>query len=195
MSEIIMNVKILEEAGYIPAMLGLSLSYNVDESNMHNVSMKLADKDLGHNKFLEFIEVWLDVSAPLYWWIEADTYRLSSKQSESTMHTLIKNIKNLTPEEFCEKFEPGTMGVDQSKDLYDKITNITDPTEQLIKAKQLLPSSFIQRRIWKMSYKTLRNIIMQRKNHRLPHWKKFVTDVLNQVKYREYFEERKNNVS
>lgn len=195
MSEIIMNVKILEEAGYTPAMLGLSLSYNVDESNMHNVSMKLADKDLGHNKFLEFIEVWLDVSAPLYWWIEADTYRLSSKQSESTMHTLINNIKKLTPEQFCKKFEPGTMNEYKVNEIYNELDGLSSETEKLIKAKQLLPSSFIQRRIWKMSYKTLRNIILQRKNHRLPHWKKFVTDVLSQVKHPEYFEERKNNVS
>ncbi|MCK9240314.1 hypothetical protein [Desulfocurvus sp.] len=52
---------------------------------------KLAPLDKGHNKVLESMCVWLDVRMPRYWWQEFDTYRVGvTKQSESTMHILIR---------------------------------------------------------------------------------------------------------
>lgn len=77
------NIEILNESGYEEAMLGLSLSFNQPVSNMKGVSDRLYDKDGGHNKFLESVCVWLDITMPRYWWSEADTYRISvTKQSE-----------------------------------------------------------------------------------------------------------------
>ena len=58
--------------------------------------------------------------------------------------------------------------------------------EVLLKIKKKLPEGFLQRRMWKMSYKTLRNIILQRHNHVLPHWPKFIEDVLKQVDHPEF---------
>jgi len=65
---------------------------------------KLYNKDGGHNKFLEMIYVWLDVIAPRYWWQEADTYRISTKQSASTMHTLHK--EEFTQNNFQYSIQP-----------------------------------------------------------------------------------------
>ncbi len=85
-----MLISILREAGYDEAILGLSLSYGTDIDTAKETAKRLAPKDGGHNKFLESIYLWLDITAPRYWWQEADTYRLSTKQSESTMHTILR---------------------------------------------------------------------------------------------------------
>lgn len=77
------NIEILNESGYEEAMLGLSLSFNQPVSNMKGVSDRLYDKDGGHNKFLESVCVWLDITMPRYWWQEFAEYRVGrSSQSE-----------------------------------------------------------------------------------------------------------------
>jgi len=82
-----MRIQVLEESGLSHALLGLSLNKNQPLDNMLTLSDKLASKDGGHNKFLESIAVWLDITAPRYWWSQLDTYRAGvTKQSESTMH-------------------------------------------------------------------------------------------------------------
>jgi len=81
-----MHTRVIKEAGYEEALLGLSLSFNADLERMPKRAEKLAPLDKGHNKCLESIAVWLDVRAPRYWWQEYDTYRVGvTKQSESTM--------------------------------------------------------------------------------------------------------------
>lgn len=98
---------VIEEAGFLPAIYGLGLSYGLTNNipykefikdkelinRLSNVAVKLSTKDGGHNKFLESIKIYLIVNAPRFWWSEADTYRLSTKQSASTMHTLVKEVK------------------------------------------------------------------------------------------------------
>ncbi len=75
-----MKTKLLHEHGSQEALLGLSLSYD-SEPNI-KVANQLAHKQGGHNKFLESIVVWLDITAPRYWWQEFDTYRIGiTKQS------------------------------------------------------------------------------------------------------------------
>ena len=91
---VFMNVKVLEEAGYESAMKGLSLNKKKNPEDMGKVAFRLSHYDCGHNKFLESLKVWLEVTAPRYWWSEADTYRLTTKQSNSTMHTLLQEIIN-----------------------------------------------------------------------------------------------------
>ena len=86
-----MHIAIPKEAGYEEAILGLSLNKNQPIENMPNVLRRLAHKGGGHSKALESICVWLDITAPRFWWAEFDTYRVGmTKQSQSTIHTLIK---------------------------------------------------------------------------------------------------------
>lgn len=179
-----MEIKILKEAGYNNAIIGLKLSYDTSINRAIEVSKKLYNKDGGHNKLLEMIYMWLDITAPRYWWIEADTYRLSTKQSESTMHTLAR--KELTQDDFempILKEYLDYLNIKRSKVLSKEIS--------LEELKNDLPEGFLQRRIWCVSYKTLRNIISQRKAHKLKGWKKFCKYVLFNAKYNYFLDDLK----
>jgi len=92
------SAKVILEAGYEPAMIGVSLSWASNVERAKQIAPNLAHKQGGHNKFLESIMIWIDTDFPRDLWSEADTYRISTKQSESTMHTLSK--RHLTQEDF-----------------------------------------------------------------------------------------------
>lgn len=169
---------VIEEAGHSSAMLGISFNKDQDINNMPKVALRLAPHDGGHNKFLEQIIIWMVVRAPRYWWQEADTFRLSSKSSQSTMHTILKNT--LVPANFeCNDVQ--WVNVEYLNSLIEQ--------QELVILKRKLPEGFMQKRMWMMSYKTLRNLILQRRSHRLPHWKKFISDILSQVKNPELLPE------
>jgi len=181
-----MKIKVLKECGYEEALLGLGLSYGLTDDEVSiggvlsdrliRVSKNLCERDYGHNKFLESIQVWLDVTAPRYWHSEADTYRVgSTKQSQSTMHTLMK--KPFTQEMF-EKPIPNSVLMELEQLRKD---NSFD------ELKNLLPEGFLQRRIWNVNYKVLRNIIAQRKKHKLQQWQYFCWYIYNNIEHQEFF--------
>jgi hypothetical protein len=191
MNDICINVKKLQEAGYKPALVGLAHNKKQSPEKMSLVAEKLADKDGGHNKFLESLVVWLDVRAPRYFWQEADTFRLSTKQSESTMHTLTSelltidiNDANAAAQFLAENFEPDSCAAETLRWIYDAAK-----AGDLVAVKKRLPEGFLQTRMWCMNYKTLRNIILQRRTHRLPHWKEFIRQTLEQVEHPELLPE------
>lgn len=166
-------IKKLEEGGYVSAIRGLSLSYNATFLQASNAALKLSIRDLGHNKFLESIQTWWEIKAPRYWWSEMDTYRIgTSKQSESTMHTLGR--KTLTKDDFAGNI-PGCVIEYLNQLIEDKVS--------LEEIKAVLPEGFLQTRIMNINYKTLRNMILQRRNHRLKEWKIFCDEVFKQVEY------------
>jgi hypothetical protein len=171
-----LKVKVLEEHGYNSAALGFSLSYNTAIERAKEVMPKYAFGIPGENKFLEMIMTWWDISAPRYYWQEADTYRSgTTKQSESTIHTLKK--KPLSQENFEENIPIF---------MVDFINTLIEEGAQLVQIKNVLPEGFIQRRIWMFSYKTLQNIFIQRKNHKLPQWHIFLDSVLSQIEHPEF---------
>lgn len=177
-----MKIIKLEEAGYMPAMLGLSLSHNQPVDNMPDVAERLHDKDGGHNKFMESIVVWLDITAPRFWWSEFDTYRVGvTKQSESTMHTL--KDKFITREDF--EYPICIREVDHLNDIIKFYSSVDPKVGGIERIKNDLPEGFLQRRIVCTNYKTLRNIINQRRNHKLPQWHIFIDAVLGMVDYPE----------
>jgi len=183
-----MIVKITNEQGYYDALFGIGLSYGItsdkninDLSNedwikLHGVAKKLYSKQGGHNKFLESMQVWIDITAPRYWWAEADTYRHISKQSASTIHTLTK--KKLTQFDFA-------MAIPVTYLHY--LNNIIEQ-KNLKRAKALLPEGFLQRRMVKADYKSLQNMIHQRKNHILEEWAIFIASILSQINHPEFLE-------
>jgi len=172
-----MKVQILREAGYDEAMLGITLSHGASLERAKEIAPKLALKQGGHNKFLESIMVWIDVTAPRYWWAQADTYRISTKQSESTMHTIMK--RPLTQDDFARPIPDDTL----------KILNWMIEDKEFEYLKTLLPEGFLQRRIWLISYKTLQNIVSQRHNHRLYEWEYFCAEVVNQLEHPGFIQE------
>jgi hypothetical protein len=180
-------VEKVNESGYEAALLGLAHNKKQSPEKMGTIAERLSDKDSGHNKFLESIIVWLDVRAPRYWWQEADTFRLSTKQSESTMHTLTGELLTISPEDaasveaFLRKnFEPDSCSAQTLKEIYRAAER-----KDLVGVKKRLPEGFLQTRMWCMSYRTLRNIILQRRTHRLPHWQEFIRQTLDQLDHPE----------
>ena len=158
-----------------PALRGLSLSYklgNKSYNDLYHIAKRLCNKDGGHNKFLEAIQVWIDITGPLYWWKQFDTYRVGiTKQSESTMHTIMKHPIEQS---------------DFQYDILDTHLNFLNALRENKEFKLLinnLPDGYKQRRIVNTNYKTLRHIIQQRKDHKLDEWVAFIEAIKRQAKY------------
>lgn len=172
-----MRVWLMKEFGYEEALFGIGLSYGKvsgyatpEEAMQHDewsrlceLAQKLASRGGGHDKFLRQIGVILDITAPMYWWKQMDTYKVSTvAQSESTMHTLLKNP--ITKDCFEFRYVP---------DFYIDFLEDLRKHKDFSRLNACLPQSWLQRRIWTGNYAVLKNIILQRENHKLPEWKFF----------------------
>ena len=166
-----------------------------------------------HRKFMRMITVYLDITAPLYWWKEFDTYKVGTvANSCSTMHKIAD--KEFTLEDFsCEHLnnEPyhrdwiESAVVDEDITSSDKvwmtpldilrctIEMLNDYRERYIETKdkndwwqliQLLPSSYNQRRTVMLNYEVLANIYKSRRNHKLDEWHTFC-DWIESLPYSE----------
>lgn len=168
-----MKTKVINESGYEEALLGISLSFNQDIEKMPAVARNLAFKQGGHNKFLESMVVWIDLTAARYFWQQFDTYRVgTTKQSGSTMHTMMSTA-------FTEDmFE----GEDTSLAMINMLNHMR-ANKEFLKLKQHLPESFLQRRIVCTNYKVLQNMVHQRMAHKLDEWREFLNEVIGQVEY------------
>lgn len=159
------EVKVLEIAGFVPALGALRLPYKLPcrsnlsgrtetDNEMFNTVevMTIHEKDRNllsslvrngdeHAKVLRGVQVWFEINAPRYWWQEMCTYRIGCEvlASESTMHSECKNMSE----------------------------------EELVAAKNAITEGLMQKRIVMVSYQTLRRIWKQRHNHRLPQWREF----------------------
>lgn len=170
------DVNVIGETGWEFALYGISQNKNQPMNNMPKVAELLAHAGSGHSKFLESMMVYVQVTAPRYWWQEADTYRLSTKQSQSTMFTT--SFKNgLDQNDFESPID---------KDFLDRLNELAKNREDLVELKSNLPEGYLQQRVWCFSYKTLQNIYNQRKNHTLPHWRVFCSEMLKQIEHKEY---------
>ena len=152
---------------------------------------KLADLGPVHGKFMRMIVVYVDITAPLYWWKEFDTYKVGTVvNSCSTMHKI--HAKKFTLEDFsCEHLSSDDMLIDDEFSHYaNAATDCLIDTIQLLNAYrekyletgdkndwwqmiQLLPSSYNQKRTIKLNYEVLRNIYKYRKDHKLDEWHDF----------------------
>ena len=159
--------------------------------NDHSLMMRLRNAGTDHRKFMRMIAVYLDITAPLYWWKEFDTYRVGvEKNSCSTMHKI--QAKEFTMKDFStEHLFDENPGADE----YDSVTDglfkyhMTRTIAQLNVARklyletkdkkywwqmiQLLPSSYNQKRTVMLNYEVLANIYKSRKNHKLDEWHDF----------------------
>lgn len=188
------------------ALFGIGLSFGLtsgiksvakfkgapEYSRLMKVARGLAHKQGGHNKFLETIMFTLDIDAPRYWWSQFDTYRVGiSKQSESTMHTIM--AREITDDDFeGGMFEHITEELNAIRSDYLKAETEGDEeakTRCFMDMKAALPEAFLQRRIVVVNLKTLQNMYMQRKNHRLPQWREFFEDIRRQLEECTPFEE------
>lgn len=135
--------------------------------------------NLAHSKFLRQIFVSVDISAPLYFWSELDTYKVGTvANSESTMHKLTKDAKNLSLQDFECDWETEQYLTDVLIPELQRIAadDTIDDIKRLRQLKQKLPTSYIQKRHWTGNYEIIRNMYNQRRNHRLTEWR---TDFVN----------------
>lgn len=141
-----------------------------------------------HRKYLRQIFVSMDITAPLYWWKEFDTYKVGTvANSCSTMHTLHK--KELTIEDFSYEYLTGT-----SQGALNNIIDVINAYRSLYKGDnnkewwynmiQLLPSSYNQKRTVTMNYENVFNILNQRCGHKLDEWIRFC-DTISDLPYIE----------
>ena len=181
-----------------------------DPENLHTYYMKNAeigpnDFDLmkrlrnagtDHRKFMRMIAVYVDITAPLYWWKEFDTYKVGTvANSCSTMHKIAD--KKFTLEDFsCEHLGvtvPAELndGIEVFQNLwieslkrtiedlniarsyYIREQNADLKKQYWLQMIQLLPSSYNQRRTVMLNYEVLANIYKSRRNHKLDEWHTF----------------------
>lgn len=158
-----------------------------------NLAQRLINGGPEHAKFLRQIFVSVDITAPLYWWKEADTYKVgTTANSTSTMHKLM-----------AKPFERSDFEFDEGKELIITKQHITHGGEYELTYEdyiidilymcnnlrdkyletndkcywralvQILPNAYLQTRTWTANYAILRNIYFQRKNHKLKEWHQF----------------------
>lgn len=129
-----------------------------------------------HRKYLRMIHVAADFTLPRYIWSEFDTYRFNTQNSCSTMHKLLNNKEPVSLEQFVYSDTIDILMGDivdrlndmRNKYLIEKEAGNAEAMNDLIEmAKQLLPEGFLQLRTRDTNYEELRNVYLQRKNHRL----------------------------
>ena len=151
--------------------------------NDHKLMMNLRNAGADHRKFMRMIIVYLDITAPLYWWKEFDTYKIATvANSCSTMHKI--HAKEFTLEDFSheqlyldstEILEKIIKGLNAYREdfLHAKEANDPNAKEYWWQMIQMLPTSYNQKRTVMLNYEVLANIYKSRKNHKLDEWRKF----------------------
>lgn len=149
--------------------------YEIGEKDF-DLMMKLSNAGTDHSKFLRMIVVYVDITAPLYWWKEFDTYKVGTvRNSCSTMHKIQE--KKFTSDDFSDEWL-----LNREEDLIPTITKLNRYRELFIETKdkvywwqmiQLLPSSYNQTATVMLNYQVLKNMYHSRKNHKLDEWKSF----------------------
>jgi len=175
-------------------------------NNDYKLAMTLVKAGTDHAKFLRQIFVSMDITAPLYWWKEMDTYKVgTTTNSTSTMHKL--GTRLLQEEDFSwdneeGEFEDSTFRQDYLLELNRMIYRYQEykAKGENEKAKNLwrkivqdLPSSYNQMRTWTGNYAVLRNIYHARKNHKLKEWRDFCK-FLEEFPYAEFIIEKREVV-
>lgn len=156
-----------------------------------------------HRKYMRMINVTMDITAPLYWWKEFDTYKIGTvANSCSTMHKI--HAKEFTLDDFSHEHLLDNRKREHESEFVcfdgeycytgkDVMAEVIVPTlnqfrDKFLETKdkrywwqmiQLLPSSYNQRRTVQMNYEVAVNIIRQRKNHKLDEWHVMVDELLN----------------
>ena len=142
-----------------------------------DLAMRLAKAGSDHRKYLRMVFVSVDVTAPLYWWKEYDTYKVATvANSTSTMHKI--HSKPFSMDDFsCDHMTDGTKKFMET--VVAELENIrlrfkeTKSKDDWYDMIQLLPSSYNQMRTCTFNYEKLINIYRARKNHKLAEWHTF----------------------
>lgn len=190
-------------------------SWNRSDSQFWPEHMQLGDKDRDlmkrladggpvHAKYRRMIAVYADITAPLYWWKEADTYRAGvEKNSCSTMHKIAAKkftLEDFSYENLFNEPENGYFGRNAFSSLIDELNKArnlylsTKDKKYWYQMIQILPSSYNQKRTVMMNYEVLTNIYHSRKDHKLDEWHDFC-DWIKTLPYSELITGGNGNAS
>lgn len=153
---------------------------------------RLAKAGTDHRKFMRMITVYLDITAPLYWWKEFDTYKVGTvANSCSTMHKI--HAKEFTLDDFSHEHLENSWLIhlketikllNEAREAYNWC-NTDAKKEWWWQMIQILPTSYNQRRTVMLNYEVLANICKSRCNHKLDEWHVFC-DWAKTLPYLEY---------
>ena len=169
--------------------------------NDRDLMVRLRNAGTDHRKFMRMITVYLDITAPLYWWKEFDTYKVGTvANSCSTMHKI--HAKEFTFDDFsheklinsaCMEIQEQHIRISPIQALATTIECLNSYRDLYLQTKdkkywwqmiQLLPSSYNQKRTVMLNYEVLANIYKSRKGHRLDEWKTML-DWIEELPYAE----------
>lgn len=186
------------EGCYRTPLCYMSKGYTVGSNDL-DLMKRLANAGTDHRKFLRMINVTMDITAPLYWWKEFDTYKIGTvANSCSTMHKIAE--KEFTLEDFSHEhlFTEENLRYEAEPDSLKLLNTIINALNvyrlayleegdksiwwQMI---QLLPSSYNQRRTVMLNYEVLANIYKSRKNHKLDEWSVGFMEWIESLPYSE----------
>lgn len=167
--------------------------YEIGDADL-TLMKQLAGAGPSHAKYRRYINVTVDITAPLYWWKEFDTYKVGTvANSESTMHTVMKDefyIEDFSNEYLDEEALMQLSTFVRKLNYWRKEYLMTE--HPAIKKRiwyriiQLLPSSFNQKRTVQLNYEVLAHIWKDRKNHKLDEWREgFCKDFIQTLPYSE----------
>lgn len=179
--------------------------------NDYDLMKRLRNAGTDHRKFMRMITVYVDVTAPLYWWKEFDTYKVGTvANSCSTMHKIhakeftledfsyehlldgkgfkVSHEDNCTPDESAFGFRLSGKELLKTTvntlNYYRKVFLETNNKKYWWQLIQLLPSSYNQRRTVMLNYEVLANIYKSRRHHKLDEWHLFC-DWIENLPYAE----------
>ena len=179
--------------------------------NDYTLMKNLRNAGTDHRKFMRMITVYLDITGPLYWWKEFDTYRVGvEKNSCSTMHKI--HAKEFTLEDFscehlleskdvdipdnsCCNWDWEGCGIIAPIDILEETIGMLNRAREMFletndkkywwQMIQLLPTSYNQKRTVMLNYEVLANIYKSRRNHKLDEWHTFC-DWIEELPYSEF---------
>lgn len=162
--------------------------------NDHDLMMRLVKAGTDHRKFMRMIVVYVDVTAPLYWWKELETYKVGTvSNSCSTMHSIHKKpffVDDFSCEDISDSCDRPIISarwqerVDWSPyEVFCTIVGLLNRCREMYletgekiwwrQIIQFLPSNYNQRRTLMLNYEVLANIYRARRNHKLTEWREF----------------------
>ena len=174
---------------FTPEYPNLSEAKYVIGKNDLDLMKRLYKAGTEHRTYARMIYVWMDITAPLYWWKEMDRYGVGKSQvSTSTMHKI--HAKKFTSDDFShEHMSEGALealsavidSLNVSRMFYNALDGL-EAKQYWWDMIQLLPTSYNQKRTVCMSYEVVFKIIKERTGHKLDEWNQFV-EILKDLPY------------
>lgn len=156
-----------------------------------SLAKRLCKAGTDHRKFVRMIFVSVDVTAPLYWWKEYDTYKVSTvANSTSTMHKITSKPFELSDFSTDHMNEEGLNAIKETIKVLENLRLKfieTKDKEIWYTIIQLLPSSYNQMRTCTLNYENLVNIYYARKSHKLQEWHTYCDWILDLPYFKELF--------